>query len=397
MSRFADPEPASAHNASLVRGRIHADMVSTSAQRRAPREARRSRGSRSSRARTRTSCSTRARPATRSRSICRRRRSSTRSSASGSGAARSCSAPAPAPRAIGSATRSSRARSTCCSRRSAARCRGSTRTPARSRPSGRTRPPPPAADARRRAGARVPARAARRGDGSPAGDPRHRVPGLRAGAPHAAGRDPRRDRGSRGLAARRRGAGPAGRAPQLVAFAIGGAARAEQGRRGLRRRSDARQAQHDVLGVDHGRAELPELRHRPQAQGAAAPRRGRAQAPRRHAALPLRHRPQPRRPHRADDAPEPRVRRARRLGAHRPVRGSGRAGDLLPDPARRVRARSGRSSRTSLRAREAAVGEARDRHVRSRVGPDPAVRGRSGVAARRSRRRACSTARRSTS
>ena len=29
MSRFADPEPASAHNASLVRGRIHADMVST--------------------------------------------------------------------------------------------------------------------------------------------------------------------------------------------------------------------------------------------------------------------------------------------------------------------------------------------------------------------------------
>ena len=28
MSRFADPEPASAHNASLVRGRIHADMVS---------------------------------------------------------------------------------------------------------------------------------------------------------------------------------------------------------------------------------------------------------------------------------------------------------------------------------------------------------------------------------
>ncbi|MEO8706569.1 MAG: aldehyde dehydrogenase family protein, partial [Kofleriaceae bacterium] len=30
MSRFADPEPASAHNASLVRGRIHADMVSTS-------------------------------------------------------------------------------------------------------------------------------------------------------------------------------------------------------------------------------------------------------------------------------------------------------------------------------------------------------------------------------
>ena len=30
MSRFADPEPASAHNASLVRGRIHADMVSMS-------------------------------------------------------------------------------------------------------------------------------------------------------------------------------------------------------------------------------------------------------------------------------------------------------------------------------------------------------------------------------
>src|ERR1700733_10473321 len=30
MSRFADPEPASAHEASLVRGRIHADIVSTS-------------------------------------------------------------------------------------------------------------------------------------------------------------------------------------------------------------------------------------------------------------------------------------------------------------------------------------------------------------------------------
>jgi len=30
MSRFADPEPTSAHNASLIRGRIHADMVSTS-------------------------------------------------------------------------------------------------------------------------------------------------------------------------------------------------------------------------------------------------------------------------------------------------------------------------------------------------------------------------------
>ena len=29
MSRFADPEPASAHGASLIRGRIHADMVST--------------------------------------------------------------------------------------------------------------------------------------------------------------------------------------------------------------------------------------------------------------------------------------------------------------------------------------------------------------------------------
>ncbi|HEY0253807.1 MAG TPA: aminotransferase class III-fold pyridoxal phosphate-dependent enzyme, partial [Kofleriaceae bacterium] len=30
MSRFADPEPATVHGASLVRGRIHADMVSTS-------------------------------------------------------------------------------------------------------------------------------------------------------------------------------------------------------------------------------------------------------------------------------------------------------------------------------------------------------------------------------
>ena len=62
---------------------------------------------------------------------------------------------------------------------------------------------------------------------------------------------------------------------------------------------------------------------------------------RRHAALPLRHRPQPRRPHRADDAPQPRVRRARRLGPHRPVRGSrkgrrsttgSRSAPFAPDP-----------------------------------------------------------------
>ena len=77
----------------------------------------------------------------------------------------------------------------------------------------------------------------------------------------------------------RRGAGRGGRqAARRVRDRR--AARAQQGRRGLRRRSDARQAQHDVLGVDHGRAELPELGHRSQAQGACScATRRRASAP----------------------------------------------------------------------------------------------------------------------
>ncbi len=59
---------------------------------------------------------------------------------------------------------------------------------------------------------------------------------------------------------------------QLVGFAIGAPLEQCHGRRGPRRRSDARQAQHDVLGVDHGRADVPERRDRPPAQGARSSR-----------------------------------------------------------------------------------------------------------------------------
>ena len=249
-------------------------------QRRAPREARACRGSRSSRARIRTSCSTRARPATRSRSICRRRRCSTRSSASGSGAARSCSR---------AGTRTARYRlqrfvprardRSCCSRRSAARCRGSTRTRARSRPSGRI------SRRRRRRRApqaelRVPPGAARRGDGSPAGDPRHRVPGLRAGAAHAAGGDPRGDRGSRGLADRR--ARRRRRAARRSSSRSRSAAPLEQSKDVEGCDDDPMLGKHNTMySVSITVApSFQSARHRPQAQGAAAARRGaRARAP----------------------------------------------------------------------------------------------------------------------
>ena len=231
----------------------------------------------------------------------------------------------------------------------------------------------------------------------PAGDPRHRVPGLRAGAPHAAGRDPRRDRGSRGLAARRRGARSPGGARQLVAFAIGAP---------LEQSKDVEGCDDDPMLGKHNTMYSVSITVAPSYQSSGIGRKlkelqlrdaAARKTRRRLAALSLRHRPQPRRSHRADDAPQPRVRRARRLGPHRPVRGSGRAGDLLPDPARRVRARIRSSSRTSLRRRAAAQPTMTTIDVRSRVGPDAAVRERPGVAARRRGAAACSTARRSTS
>ncbi|TMQ07500.1 MAG: aldehyde dehydrogenase family protein, partial [Deltaproteobacteria bacterium] len=93
--------------------------------------------------------------------------------------------------------------------------------------------------------------------------------------------------------------------------------------------------------------------------------------------------------HRRDDAPQPRVRRARRVGADRTVRGSGRPGDLLPDPARADGPRSGdqagrdaaaRPGPAAGRPRGRSGGARRDR-LRPRVGPDPAVRvGAAGLA-----------------
>ena len=87
---------------------------------------------------------------------------------------------------------------------------------------------------------------------------------------------------------RRRGAARRAAAWQLVGVRDRRAARAAQGRRGLRRRSDARQAQHDVLGVDHRRAratsasgigrELKELQLRDAAARTARRRHRRATA-----------------------------------------------------------------------------------------------------------------------
>ena len=128
--------------------------------------------------------------------------------------------------------------------------------------------------------AALPPGAAWRGDGVPAGDPRHRVPGLRAGAANAAGRDPRGDRRRRGRAARGREPG-ARRRRQLAAGRLRDrrAARGLQGRRGPRRRSDARPAQHAVLACRSRGAAVPGTPASAAAQGGAAATRGRAQTP----------------------------------------------------------------------------------------------------------------------
>ena len=222
MSRFADPEPASAHNASLVRGRIHADMVSMShnAERIeklvAPRLAQLAR----------------AYP-----HLVQHPRAA--------GYAFAFDLPTPALLDAFIGQRFWRG-AVVFARRHAHRALSPERLVPRARDRHAVRDDPALAvvarRARRQEAARVggPARAARRRSSrpprsatascrtprsmdAPAGDPRHRVPGLRARAPHAAGRDPRRDRGCRWLADRRRGAGARRRRPwQLVAFAIGG-------------------------------------------------------------------------------------------------------------------------------------------------------------------------------
>ena len=300
MSRFADPEPASAHNASLVRGRIHADMVSTShnAERleklvaprlaqlarayphlvQAPRAAgyafafdlptagaaRRVHRQRFWRGAIVFAAGTRTARYRLSDSFLAReidllfetiRRSLSWLDAHDGQKPPEWEDPAPRRRRGHAARRRTRScaiarcrtarRWSCCRRSSTSSTRSTSRRAARRRPRSAPR-------SRIREGSLLVAEAPR-----PSGA-------------HAA----RRVRDRR-------------------------AARAQQGRRGLRRRSDARQAQHDVLGVDHGRAELPERGHRPQAQGAAAARRRGAHARRRLAALSLRHRAQPRRPHRA--------------------------------------------------------------------------------------------------
>ena len=276
MSRFADPEPATAHGASLVRGRIHADMVSTShnAERLEklvqPRLAQIARAyphlvqqpaRLGLRVRVRSPDAGPARCLHRPAVLARRHR------VRRGHADRALSPERQLPGARDRhAVRDDPALAVVARRARGQEAAGVGGCPGRATGAG--------ADRDRTGRGRVSRRPARRGDDPPAGDPRHRVPGLRAGAPDAAGRDPRRDRGRRGVADRRRGA-VAGRQRRDAAGRVRDrrAARAVARRRGAGRRSDARQAQHDVLGVDHRRAELPELGHRATAQGAAAARR----------------------------------------------------------------------------------------------------------------------------
>ena len=276
MSRFADPEPASAHDASLVRGRIHADMVSTShnAERLeklvAPRLAQIARAYphlvQYPRATGYAFAFDLPTPALLDAFLGQRFWRGAIVFAAGTRTARYRL----------SATRSSRARSICCSRRSARSLSWLDAHDGKKPPEWEDQPVPAPQRRRRRPRSRyrlVPHGEAM--DHLPAildieyqvYEPARRTPPAEI---RAAIEDPE---GSLIVAE----APTAGRRVAARRVRDRRAARAEQGRRGLRRRSDARQAQHDVLGVDHGRAELPELGHRPEAQGAAAARRGRAQ------------------------------------------------------------------------------------------------------------------------
>ena len=227
-----------------------------------------------------------------------------------------------------------------------------------------------------------------RGDAAPAGDPRHRVPGLRAGAPHAAGRDPRRDRGRRGLAARRRGAGPAG-GTQLVAFAIGAP---------LEQSKDVEGCDDDPMLGKHNTMYSVSITVAPsyQARASAGSSRRCSCATRWRASAPTaaRYRYVTGRNRVGRTAQMTHLNRV--FGAHVVSVLTGQyedpegqaiyyripLGAFAPDPARAGRRRAPRGDARRRR---------RDR-ARSRVGPHPAVRAAAGVAARRRGRAACCTA-----
>ncbi len=220
MSRFEDPEHTTVHAASLIRGRMHADMVSTehSADRieklvddpaapagpGLPAPGRRS---------ARQGLRVRLRPAQPGaprrlpgpallarRHLVRLRRAHR---------ALPAERELPGPR-DGSAVR----------RPSGARWPGSTPTRARSRRSGRTRSTPPRAP-RATPVYRIRTIGARRGGAPPAHHARHRAPGVRAGPAHAARGHPARaarSRGDRhgGRGARRRASGASPASPSAI-------------------------------------------------------------------------------------------------------------------------------------------------------------------------------------
>jgi hypothetical protein len=174
------------------------------------------------------------------------------------------------------------------------------------------------------------------------------------------------------------------------------AARGQPRRRGPRSRPDAGQAQHHVLGVGHRRARLSGHRHRPQAEGAAAPRRREPAAGRRHRALRPRHRAQPRRPHRADDPPEPGLRRPRRQRCSPASTKTPRARpSTTASRWARSRRRPGARPRWSRPSARSGAGSGAGRRRRRRPRLDPGVRDPAGQPARRRPRASC-TAPRST-
>ena len=215
-----------------------------------------------------------------------------------------------APCATASARASWRARSTCCSRRSGARCRGSTRIPGAQPPawedparrrgrSAAVRPDVPlsAPSAHAEASALLPAildieyqvyEPARRTP--PRGHPRARIERPRG-----------LDHGRRGR--------PSSAATRVAVRRVRDRLAARAGRRIVEGRDDD-----PMLGKHNTMYSVSitvapsyqttglgrQLKELAAARGAAAPHG------RRHAALPLRHRAQPRRPHGADDPPQPR-------------------------------------------------------------------------------------------
>ena len=296
MSRFEDPEPARAHAASLIRGRMHAEMVSTehSADRieKLVAAAARAAGAgfphlvRDPRAKGFAFAFDLPTPAHLDAylgqrfwrgAICSARR---------------------ADRALPAVSESYLAREVdLLFEASGARWPGSTRTRARSRRRGRTSGA--AAAARAAAPRRVPhphRRPPPRRTLLPTMlDIEHRVyePARRTPPEDIRGalRDPEGDhRWPRSPAGDRRWRSPA--SPSASRSSRRATTRAPT-------RPDAGQEQHALLAVAHRGAGVPELGLGRQHQGGAAARGEARGARRRHAALPLRDRPQPHRPHRA--------------------------------------------------------------------------------------------------